>query len=146
MKQYATLIEFPPHSAFETEEEKESGFFKLLSKSNIYESVANNEFQIKNDKNIAKLKGVKQRLYSFYTNGTFLTGYYNDNMVYIAKGFDRNLSAYCLRTEEVEDGFIYLNKNSQLGKNLKRLYLTNMLIYEDIETKNKFMEIINHVI
>lgn len=146
LKQYATLIEFPPHSAFETEEEKESGFFKLLSKSNIYESVANNEFQIKNDKNIAKLKGIKQRLYSFYTNGTFLTGYYIDNMVYIAKGFDRNLSAYCLRIEEVEDGFIYLNKNSQLGKNLKRLYLTNMLIYEDIETKNKFMEIVNHVI
>ena len=26
LKQYATLIEFPPHSAFETEEEKQSGF------------------------------------------------------------------------------------------------------------------------
>ena len=67
-------------------------------------------------------------------------------MVYISKGFDRDLSAYCLRTEEVEDGFIYLNKSSQLGKNLRRLYLSNMFIYEDIETKNKFMEIINHVI
>ena len=56
------LDEFPPHSAFQTEEEKESGFFKLLSKSSIYESVANNEFQIKNDKNIAKIKGLKSRL------------------------------------------------------------------------------------
>ena len=140
------MIEFPPNSAFETEEERQSGFFKLLSQSKIYDSVVNNEFQIKNDKNISKLKGAKQRLYSFYTNGTFLTGYYIDNMVYIARGFDRNLSAYCLHTEEVEDGFIYLNKNSQLGKNLKRLYLNNMFIYEDIEAKNKFMEIINHVI
>lgn len=146
LKEFATLIEFPPNSSFETEEDRQSGFYKLLSKSKIHGSVANNEFQIKNDKNISKLKGVKQRLYSFYTNGTFLTGYYIDNMVYIAKGFDRNLSAYCLHTEEVEDGFIYLNKNGQLGKNLKRLYLNNMFIYEDIEAKNKFMEIINHVI
>ena len=146
LKEFATLVEFPPNSAFESEEEKQSGFFKLLSQSKIYDSVVNNEFQIKNDKNIAKVKGTKQRLYSFYTNGTFLTGYYIDNMVYIAKGFDRNLSAYCLHTEEVEDGFIYLNKNGQLGKNLKRLYLNNMFLYEDIEAKNKFMEVVNHVI
>ena len=146
LKEYATLIEFPPNSAFETDEDKQIGFFKLLSKSKIYESVANNEFQIKSDKNITKIKGVKQRLYSFYVGGTFLTGYYVDNMVYIAKGFDKNLEAFCLQTEEVEDGFIYLHKTSHLGKNLKRLYLNNMFLYEDIEAKNKFMEIINHVI
>lgn len=146
MKQYATLIEFPPHSAFQTKEEKENGFFKLLSKSSIYESVANNEFQIKNDKNIAKIKGLKSRLYSFYCDGTFLTGYYIDNMVYIAKGYDKNLTVYCLEVEQVEDGFVYLNKASALGKTLRSLYLKNMLIYEDLETKNKFLEVINHVI
>ena len=146
LKQYASLIEFPPHSAFESDEEKESGFYKLLSKSSIHDSVANNEFQIKNDKNIAKIKGLKTRLYSFYCDGTFLTGYYIDNMVYIAKGFDRNLTAFCLEVEQVEDGFTYLNKASELAKNLKRLYLHNMFIYEDLETKNKFLEVINHVI
>ena len=146
LKNYATLIEFPPNSAFETDEDKEGGFFKLLSNSKIYESVANNKFQIKNDKNISKIKGVKRRLYSFYVDGTFLTGYYVDNMVYIAKGFDKNLGSFCLQTEDVEDGFIYLHKTSHLGKSLKRLYLNNMFLYEDIEAKNKFLEVINHVI
>lgn len=146
LKQYATLIEFPPHEPFSNEEEKQNGFFKLLSKSSIYDSVVNNEFQIKNDKNISKIKGVKKRLYSFYINGSFLTCYYIDNLIYVAKGFDKNLNAYCINIEEVEDNFIYLNKNSQLSKNLKRLYLSNMIIYENIESKNIFMEVINHVI
>lgn len=146
LKQYASLIEFPPHSAFESDEEKESGFYKLLSKSSIHDSVANNEFQIKNDKNVTKIKGLKSRLYSFYCDGTFLTGYYIDNMVYIAKGFDKNLTAFCLKVEQVEDGLTYLNKASKLAKNLKRLYLHNMFIYEDLETKNKFLEVINYVI
>ena len=146
LKSYATLLEFPPHSAFTSEEEKETGFFKLLSKSNIYESVANNEFQIKNDKNISKIKGLKSRLYSFYVNDSYLTGYYIDNMVYIAKGYDKNLSAYCLEPIQVEDGYIFLNKNSPLGKTLKKLYLQNMFIYEDLESKNNFMEVISHVI
>ncbi len=146
LKQYATLLEFPPHSAFTSEEEKGTGIYKLLSKSNIFESVTNNEFQIKNDKNISKIKGIKSRLYSFYCNDIYLTGYYTDNRVYIAKGHDKNLGAYCLDPAQVEDGFIFLNRNSQLGKTLKKLYLNNMFIYENLETKNNFMEVISHVI
>lgn len=146
LKSKATLIEFPPNSAFESEEDKENGFYKLLKGSSIYGSVVNNSFQIKQDGNIMKIRGEKIRLYSFYLNGTFLTAYYVDNVVYIAKGFDKNLTAYCLSLDEVENGFNYLAKNSNVAKNIKRNYLNNILTYEDMETKMKFNEVIKHVI
>lgn len=143
MKSRSFLIEFPPNKPFENEED--NPFFKLIKGSKVYGSMVENEFQIDNTKNISKVKGEKTRLYSFYIDGTFLTCYYVNGVIYIAKGFDRNLKAYCLNAGETENGFIYLQKTSPVARAIKANYLRNLMIYSDLETKNKFMEVIEYV-
>lgn len=146
IKEKAFLIEFPPNNPFESEEEKENPFYKLIKGSSVYDSMVENEFQVINNQNIQKIKGEKKRLFSFYLDGTFLTCYYtNTGFVYITKGFDRNLSAYTIELQDVENGLIFLERTSPIARQIRKNYLNNILVYSDLETKNKFMEVIEYV-
>lgn len=145
-KSRAFLIEFPPNTPLFDDDDKENPFFKLINGSNAYGSMINNEFQVKNDNNIQKIKGDKTRLYSFYLDGTFLTCYYVNKVVYVSKGYDKNLNAFTILLDDVENGFRFLQKNSNVAKQIKKNYLANIIVYEDLETKNKFMEVVNYVI
>ena len=146
LKSKKFLIEFPPNNPFETEEDQENPFYHLIKDSKVYDSMVNNEFQIVNNQNIRKIDGEKRRLFSFYIDGTFLTCYHSEEgFIYVAKGFDRNLSAYTIDIAEVENGLVFLEKNNPISRQIKRNYLNNIIVYKDLETKNKFMEVITYV-
>ena len=146
LKNKKFLIEFPPNNPFETEEDQENPFYHLIKGSKVYDSMVNNEFQLVNNQNIRKIIGEKRRLFSFYIDGTFLTCYHtNEGFIYIAKGFDINLRAYTIDIAEVENGLIFLEKNNPISRQIKRNYLNNIIVYKDLETKNKFMEVITYV-
>ena len=146
LKNKRFLIEFPPNNPFETEEDQENPFYHLIKGSKVYDSMVDNEFQVINNQNIRKITGEKRRLFSFYLDGTFLTCYHTiEGFIYVAKGFDRNLSAYTIDLTEVENGLLYLERTSPISRQLKRNYLNNIIVYKDLETKNKFMEVIEYV-
>ena len=146
LKSKKFLIEFPPNNPFESEKDQENPFYHLIKDSKVYDSMVKNEFQIVNNQNIRKIEGEKRRLFSFYIDGTFLTCYHTiEGFIYVSKGFDRNLSAYTIDIADVENGLLFLEKNNPISRQIKRNYLNNIIVYKDLETKNKFMEVITYV-
>lgn len=144
LRQRATLFEFPPNT-MKHKEDEDNPIFKLISGSKIEKSVLENEFQIKEDNNIGKLRGEKLFLYSFYINNEYISCYLSNGLIYVTKGHDKNIVSFTIEKSDIEEGKVYLERSSVTGKKIKKNFLNNLYIYSDLEVKQNFGEVINHV-
>lgn len=143
-KQVICVVEFPPMSMITPE--NNPSFYLLSQNTAVFESNIENKFQQKMNLNIGKIKGEKFRLYSVYCNGTCMTAYNAQGVIYIAKGFDKNATVYTFNLKEVENGFVYLNRSEGISKALRMAYYRGQLFFEDREVKTKFYEAIRPII
>ena len=144
LKDRRILIEFPPNQPFDGSSDDD--IYHLIKDSKIYDSVANNKFQVDRGKNIGKLKGDKTYLYSLYIDGITLSCYSCNGLVYVKVGYDKHRNIYSVDPAESENGLIYMDRSSDLAWTLRQCYLKNCIWYENAEAKNYMLSLISKIL
>lgn len=144
LKKYGALIEFCDEVVISMD--NTADIYKLTQDSEVFDSNVHNEFQEKFDSNVGKIEGPKIRLYSIYTQGTFLTVYNANNRFYVAKGYDKNVEVFTFNINDIEQGFIYLTRSDEISIHIRRNFYRGGIFYADLETKTKFANAIQKII
>lgn len=139
------LIEFPKNKKITPENDPD--FYNFSMGTKVFDSNTDNNFQLQYaDKNVGKIKGKKVRLYSIYSDGTFITVYNANGLMYVAKGYDKNLHSYTFNLSEVENGHIYIDRSSTISKHIRRNFHNGLINYEDMGTKIIFNNMIRGIL
>lgn len=136
LKKFGVVIQFCRNRIIS--EENTSDIFKLSRNASNFDSNVNNEFQVKFNGNIGKMGGKKIPLYCIYDAGSIVTVFWTDGALYVKAGANKDCEIFTFNLDDMESGYQYLPRTSEIIKRLRNKYFRNDVFYEDIKAKTMF--------
>lgn len=139
------LIQFPRENPKDLVEENHP-YFDLIEGSEVEASIVENAYQSKYSDNVKKLQGYKSRIFTIYDNGQYITIYDVEGVPYVKFGFDKNLESYTFNLDSIGENIIYVNRSSPIAKLIRKYYYNNEFVYDTINVRNSFNNMIRRII
>lgn len=133
-------------------EESDPDYYSLAMGSEVFESNVHGKFQENLTGNVGKLTGQKTPLYCLYCGNTLLKAFSASpftgaSCLYIAKGFDRNLPTYTFDLGLLDQGGChFLARSNPIATAIRREFYSNNIYYDDLDSKNRFLNAINKIL
>lgn len=128
----------------------ESDLYQLIGSSAYSRYSIENEFIFEDKSNVIERKQLHKTLtvaFNLVIEGRKVTCYtYDTYRMYFTPYETNNKALYCFSKEDVQHGAIYLDGSSDLAMMLHTNLQSQMIQYEDIETKQTFLMIIKQFV
>lgn len=151
LKKYGVVVNFPDNKGY-IESAEDDNFsnplVKAMQDTKTFDSTVNNTFYKREDKNIiSNLKGYKQKIEQIMLKDkSVLSIYSQGDILYLDKSFDKNDFTLTLNIENLEEECTYLDRSSIFAKNLRKAYYNNLIYYDSVDTKFKFLDSLQDIL